>query len=135
MTSQNVFLNKGKKWIREEDNQLKSQYVNQNMNILDIAKIHQRTVGGIISRLKTIEVLSPFLQPEEYFSSVRGYAEYIADEEFRTQEKEYKKEKKIIIQDNEQQREIDIIKQDIANIKKDVKEILHLLHSIYEFEE
>lgn len=137
MSSSISLMNKGKKWSYEEDYQLKQEYTIQELNIVEIAKIHQRTVGSIISRLKSTEVLSPFLQPEEYFT-VRGYNEYLQDTEFKEAEKisRNKKEKEhpTLLNSNINS-EISEIKRDIVEMKNSIREILTLLNSIYEFEE
>lgn len=124
--------NKGKKWTDEQDDLLTQQYEKELMNIADIAKIHLRTVGGIISRLKSLDVLPPYLQPEEYYTSVRGYPQYLQDAEFMKAEKEsrVKKEKLLPPIDDLTQ-----IKRDILHIRQEVNEILNFLKSIYEFEQ
>lgn len=138
-------LNKGKKWLHEEDYQLKQEYTSQELKIVDIAKAHQRTVCSIICRLKSIEVLSPFLKQEEYHS-IRGYNEYLQDLEFLKIEKESRQKKEFCsilntksknTNTNIEEMNIDIedMKKDIKEIKKDIKEILNFLHSIYEFEQ
>jgi len=136
MTSHIVFSNKGKKWSDEQDQLLKQQYQIDQMNIIDIAKQNLRTVGSIICRLKNLEVLSPYLQTEDY-NSVRGYSEYLKDTEFMEAEKESRKKKDkyspSLLHPN---RDVEIteIKRDITEIKKGMNEILSFLHSIYEEE-
>lgn len=47
----------GKKWNDYEDEQLKTQYLDENKNIDSIAAIHNRTSGGIRARLKKLNIL------------------------------------------------------------------------------
>ena len=134
MNSLISFSNKGKKWTDEQDDLLRQQYDTHLMNITDIAKAHLRTVGSIVSRLKNLDILSPYLQSEEYSTSVRGYTEYLQDTEFIEAEKETRKKKEksplSLLHPNRDTNTDD----DIKEIKKDIKEILTFLQSIYEFE-
>lgn len=132
------FTNKGKKWPEEEDQQLQQEYVQQQMNVLDIAKTHKRTVGSIVSRLKNLSEIPTYIQSDQYEEYVRGYSEYLQDEEFLQLEKESRKKKEktppsLLHPDRDV--EIAEMKRDIAEIKKGMKEILTLLQSIYEFEQ
>jgi hypothetical protein len=59
----------GKPWKKEEDQQLKTEFEN-NLEILEIAKFHQRTITGISARLKKLELtedreLSSWTKEEE----------------------------------------------------------------------
>ena len=44
-------LNVGKSWTQEEDTMLVKLYNNEKLDIFQIAKIHQRSPGGIVLRL------------------------------------------------------------------------------------
>lgn len=50
-------LNHGRPWNQEEEQKLKTLYIDQNMSIKDIALAHGRTYNGIRSRLKNMNLL------------------------------------------------------------------------------
>ena len=91
----NLFANKGKKWSPEEEARLLDEYGDQDMGILEVAKLHQRTVEGVISKLKSAGLVTKYARSDDYEQDVVGYAEYLADEEYREAERvtRIKKEK------------------------------------------
>ena len=46
----------GKPWYDQEEKQLIKEYTVDKLSISDICKIHERTQGGIKSRLKKLEL-------------------------------------------------------------------------------
>lgn len=60
-------MNVGKKWTQEEDEELLDSYANNELNLSDIAEIHERTPLGIATRLVRLGAV-------ENIVSVRGYA-------------------------------------------------------------
>ena len=134
-----VLSNKGKKWSTEQDTLLKTQYVDNEMNIIDIAKIHKRTVGSIICRLKGIGEIPNYIQSDQYEDIVRGYTEYLQDEEFIKLEKLSKNKKENPLPPSllnpSRDTEITEIKNSIREMKSSIREILLFLHSIYELEQ
>lgn len=49
--------NQGKPWNQEEDIQLRQEFVDLNLKILEIAKKHQRSIIGIAARLKKLGLI------------------------------------------------------------------------------
>lgn len=49
--------NNGSLWSNEEQDKLKNAYLNENKSVDELATIHKRTIGGILSRLKKMDVL------------------------------------------------------------------------------
>lgn len=141
----------GKKWTQEEDNQLLRLYNEENLDIIDIAKQHNRLPRAIAVRLVKHEVISNEFE-------AKGYTEYKNSDYYKEMmEKNYiKKEKQtktlqennnilITINKNDYlqlQQDITEIKQDITQMKENIltinsnmKELIDMIKSIYEFED
>lgn len=69
MENTSMFKNAGEPWYQDEDDQLNDLYNHKMLTILEIAKIHNRAPGGIISRLLRNNYI-----PNRV--SARGYLEY-----------------------------------------------------------
>ncbi len=63
-------LNAGKPWTQEEDALLLNLYNNDKLDVIQIAQIHQRAPGGIISRLVKNKIISEK-------KSARGYEAFL----------------------------------------------------------
>jgi DNA polymerase III epsilon subunit-like protein len=74
-------LNAGKPWTQEEDALLSNLYFSEKLDLLQIAEIHKRAPGGIISRLIKNQII-----PDK--RSIRGYNDFLKLEE--TKEKTLK---------------------------------------------
>lgn len=123
----------GKPWSDEEVNQL-LQEIKKKIPIELIAEYHERTEGGIISRLRSIAADYYFnnnlsLQEIQKYTglSTDVISDAIAKREYQNQLKEKKKEKseKLLIQDSP-------VFQELAKEEKesDTKEIISLLKDI-----
>ena len=130
----------GTKWTEEEEKRLLEE-IKSGIDYTEIASLHNRTRGGILSRLRYIAYKSYLnnisivdicnitnLTKEEVEDIIKRYK---CANEIKSN-KHIEKEK--ITADNIM-REINTLKADMAELKKDVKEILTLINSIYEFEE
>jgi hypothetical protein len=59
--------NSGRSWDQKEELQLKKMYIDDNLSIESIAQIHNRTPGGIVARLKKLNLLNePKKEPEKH---------------------------------------------------------------------
>ena len=137
-------------WTELEDQQLRAEYVEQLLDIIQIANLHYKTPGQISNRLKKLGIT------ENYYTGTCGYEQYKQSTLYREiidknkTEKEIKETKKrekerksrnsklelieyIQIQ-QEQTDKINELTDDIKNMKKDIKEILRLMNAIYDFE-
>lgn len=133
-------------WNVEEIAQLKQEYDDELKSILQCADIHRRTPGCIAYKLKAIGLIV-------HNALSRGYTEYKTSKLYNEVVLSYKKEKEDKDKTKEVKkaekekataekptkenliREINVLKADMAELKRDVKEILTLINSIYEFEE
>jgi len=71
------YYNRSKEpWTETEDEQLRKEYVEDNMDVIEIAYIHKKTPGYIANRLKKINVL-------EIHLDARGYNEYLVSDLYR----------------------------------------------------
>ena len=133
-------------WGMEEVAQLKQEYDIELKNIIQCADIHTRTPGCIAYKLMSMGLIV-------HNALSRGYTEYKTSKLYNDVVLSYKKEKEDKNKSREDKRiekekitaekptkdnimrEINTLKADMAEMKKDVKEILTLINSIYEFEE
>jgi hypothetical protein len=140
-------------WTDIEDLQLRTEYVDQELDIIQIADLHYKTPGQISHRLKKLSIT------EHYYKGTRGYNTYSSSalhQEIKDSPKAHiKKEKKerkgrktksqlveddIQLQqeqkDNQEEIHIEVsqLREEIKGIKKDVKEILRMITAVYDFE-
>ena len=129
-SSMKDFTMSGKPWSEKEDEQLIKEYTIDKLSLLEICKCHKRNAGGISSRLKHLKLI-------EAKNDARGYSEYLGSNLHKEnlEKKEaiitMKNERKVNISPNS---EISELKSEIISLKKDVKELLRLIHEIYDFE-
>jgi hypothetical protein len=140
-------------WTDTEDLQLRAEYVDQELDIVQIADLHYKTPGQISYRLKKLGIT------EHYYKDTRGYDKYISSalyQEIKNAPKAHikkeKKERKVrktksqLIKEHTQhqqdqkenqeeiQLEVSQLRAEIKGLKKDVKEILRLMTAVYDFE-
>jgi hypothetical protein len=65
----NYYINSGAPWFEEEIERLKKEYSENNMNLLQISKLHKRTPGGIATRLVILKLARDV-------TDVLGYNDY-----------------------------------------------------------
>jgi len=140
-------------WTDTEDLQLRTEYVDQQLDITQIADLHYKTPGQIAYRLKKLDIT------EHYYKGTRGYNTYSSSalyQEIKDAPKAHiqkeKKERKVrktksqLIKEHTQhqqdqkenqeeiQLEVSQLRAEIKGLKKDVKEILRLINAVYHFE-
>ena len=126
--------NVGKLWTDDEENTLLEE-LNNNIDIVKIADNHNRAPGGINSRRKTIayKLHIKGIDIEEIIEKTK--LDKLQITEFIAQKENYVKKKIIQTpQINTQSSEISELKNEIIQLKKDVKEMLRLIHELYDFE-
>lgn len=74
-TSHNTSENRGKRWTEADRKSLESGY-NNGSDILSLASQLKRTPGAVLTKLKSLELISDVTQ-------ATGYAEYAQSEFFR----------------------------------------------------
>jgi hypothetical protein len=127
--------NLGKKWTDEEETIL-SEELNKNIDIEVIAKLHNRTVGGIQSRIKKIayKLYSSNNSMEEIIVKTKLNEEQII-ETIKTHENNPKKS----ITENKKQFSIESemyeMKNDIKQLKNTINELLEIMKTVYKFED
>jgi hypothetical protein len=132
-------------WEMKELQDLKREYVTNELSVIEIADIHRRTPGAIACRLKRDNVIVAN-------SVVRGYSEYkisnlyneiVGTSKSQKSERVIKREAKLQIKIEPKvdsyaiittSKEINELKDEVSSLKKDVKEILRLMNALYEFE-
>ena len=128
-------------WDDNELENIRTEYETNGMNIIQIADIHRRTPGSIAYKIKNLGIIT-------CHSLARGYFDYITSNLYReivdsgNKSDRYKKVKKVTEVNVKMEPPIirvsssDIVKMknEIADLKKDVKEMLRLMNALYEFE-
>jgi|LauGreDrversion4_2_1035121.scaffolds.fasta_scaffold499592_2 hypothetical protein len=124
--------NIGQKWTDEEENQLIEEL--NHMNTEEIAKLHHRTTGGILSRRNEIayKLYCNHTPIEEIITKTKldefSLLEIIKR---KNSEKPEKPEKK---SEFNLDHEISEIKKDMKEIKMQLQKMVGMMTSIYEFE-
>jgi len=146
--SKNNRTNIGKKWEDEEEIQLLDE-LHKNIIISEIAKIHNRTQGGITSRIRFIakKMHIQNIHIEEIIEKTKLNINEINDIIEKQESHPMKKESSIIETDknkiieikesNYEELKTDIreMKAEISNLKSTIQELVEMMKAIYEFEE
>jgi len=120
-------------WTYKENQDVKNEYQTKEMTISEIADIHHRTPGSISYKLKNIGLIT-----DNKLS--RGYLDYKNSDLYReiiTKGKTGDPEKKVKLKIENfpvRTREILQMRNEIDDLKKDVKEMLRLMNALYDFE-
>lgn len=142
----------GEAWLEYEDKQLIQEYTVDNLPLMEISKIHKRLPGGIVSRLRKLNLVA-------IRSQTRGYLEYQQSELYKeicrnnggSKRSRMKKINNLIhetlpplpLSDTDSDcksvskrslSEISLLKKDISEINKKVDKILELMNALYDFE-
>ena len=126
---------RGQPWEKDEDQQLIKEYTVDKLTVMQLSKIHKRMTGGIISRLIRLKLI-------DKRDNANGYLEYKQSDlykeicrtklENRNNRKEFKAQGISV-----PQRTVDPMVElrcEVNELKKDVKEILRLMNTLYDFE-
>ena len=138
-----TFTKSGEKWSVEEDNQLNKLYNDDLLDILEIAKIHERSPGGIISRLSKHNYITDR-------KLARGYLTYKNSDLYKdivsnkiNSKKSDSKNDFLNLQNDVRQMKDDIIflqlqndvrqmKDEIISLKKTINELSKIVKNVYE---
>jgi len=139
--------NKGKKWTDKEENLL-LQELDENINIEIIAQTHDRTIGGIIGRQRTIayNMYVKNASIEEIMIKTKLNKEQIMEtitrKEMETITRKENPQKKVKITQKPKiepklslENEIIEIKSEIKELKNIIKELVEMMKAVYEFED
>ena len=142
MNSLEYYNRQSDPWRQTELEQVRQEYETNEMTISEIADIHHRTPGSISYKLKNLGLIT-------HNTLSRGYSDYKKSDLYREivesgkkkdNEKKMKKEAKEAEKAKEtailrsKNTEIAELKTEIIGLKKDVKEMLRLIHELYAFE-
>lgn len=128
--------NTGKKWTTEEENTL-LQELNKNINIGIIAESHNRTVGGIRGRQKTIayNMYLKNISIDEIIKKTKLDKEQITE---TITKKGNTSQKEIItpeLKNVSLEAEISEMRREIKELKLTIKEMVDMMKAVYEFED
>ena len=130
------YLNQGKSWTQIEDDQLIIEYNNDGLSLMEIAKIHKRTPGGIAEHLKKLNIIDNNI-------NARGYLEYKESDLYKERciikskrgRKSKIKTNGVVSNDTdiiELPSDISEIQSDISEIKNDISEIKDYISKLHE---
>lgn len=130
------------RWTTEEDNLL-LQELKDNIGIEEIAKLHNRTLGGIIGRQKTIsyKMYLNAMTEEDILSITKlsegQFRESIAKNDARAKMKANNKNVIANYIPNQviQESALEEMKNEIIGLKNTVKELVEMMKAVYEFED
>jgi hypothetical protein len=136
-------------WTVEESEEVRKEYETDLLSIIEIGNKHRRTPGCIAYKLKNLGLIV-------HNALSRGYTEYKTSalyieicKEYKKsdEEKKLKKEEKLKIKGEITEKikthkltktdiihEIKYLKDEVSEMKKDIKQMLSYITSIYEFE-
>lgn len=133
--------NFGQKWTDEEENTL-LQELDKNINIEIIAQTHNRTIGGIRGRQRTIAynmyvkkvsieeiIIKTKLDKEQIMETITTRKENPQRKVKITQEPKIEP-KKVSLEN-----EIFEMRSDIKELKNTIKELVEMMKAVYEFED
>ena len=83
------YTRKGQPWDISEDNKLRKEYISDKLTLLQICDIHKRMPGGIIQRLKKLNIIHEKIK-------TRGYSEYKENNIFKEINKNNKEQYEIL---------------------------------------
>lgn len=148
-------------WTPEEEAQVKREYETDCMTITEIGDKHKRTPGGIAYALKRIgliihnaaargyaeyrasslfeEICSQSKKEKEERATIseerlKRKEELAILKEERLKQKEDRKTLESIVATDNPMRELQSLKKEVAEMKKDIKQMLFYITSLYEFE-
>jgi len=128
--------NMGQKWTDEEENTL-LQELDKNINIEIIAQTHNRTIGGIRGRQRTIayNMYVKNVSIEEIIRKTKLDKELIM--ETITRKENPQKKVKITQEPKKVSLENEIIemRSEIKELKNTIKELVKMMKAVYEFED
>lgn len=136
----------GKKWTKEEDDQLLRLYNEDKLDIIEIAKLHSRLPRAIAVRLVRHEVISNEFEAKGYsnYKNSDYYKETMEQKISQTKDKQIIKKSQednnylISINRNDYLRlqdDITEMKQKIFTLNSNITELITMIKSIYEFED
>jgi hypothetical protein len=132
--------NMGQKWTTEEENTL-LQELDKNINVEIIAQTHNRTIGGIRGRQRTIayNMYLKSVSIEEIVKITKLDKETITETITKKQmpPKKVKITSEPIIEPKKVSLENEIIemRSEIKELKNTIKELVEMMKAVYEFED
>ena len=128
-------------WSDKELQNIRTEYETQEMTISQIADIHHRTPGSISYKLKNLGIITHNTLSRGYldYKNSNLYKQIVERGKSSDSEKKIKKEVKLKakiegLPVSTPFREILEIRHEIADLKKDVTEMLRLMNALYDFE-
>ncbi len=135
----------GEPWYTKEDNQLIKEYTNDKLSLLELCKVHKRMPGGIISRLKRLNLIDARVKARGYLEYQQSnlYKEICKNKQEKSTERKESKFTKCRITDDpivtlakisptNNSSEIISLKNDIKEIKEDIKKIFELIMVLHD---
>ncbi len=148
--------NMGKLWKKEEVDQLLNE-IKENKAHSEIANIHKRTIGSIISKLRSTAAELHLDEKKTIQECIQITGLNVTDILDAIDRRQYNKQVKTVVAENKEKlrekalsKHVDItterqiiskhvdplheLRCEVNELKKDVKEILRLMNALYDFE-
>jgi hypothetical protein len=142
--------NMGKLWKQDERDELLEE-IKANKSYKEIAEVHKRTVGSIISKLRSIAAELHLDEKKTIDECIEitgldrpDILDAIDKREYNESIKQKNLEAKAKLKEQVRSKDVDItskhldplheLRKDVNELKKDVKEVLRLMNTLYDFE-
>jgi hypothetical protein len=121
-----LYSNAGKPWSQEEDEKLKDLYLNKKLSVLEICQIHKRFPGGIMSRIKSLGLVTNDFEIRDF----EKITEYIRSEEFQNLKKEVLNARKLNKTKSNPTNEMESMKESIVELKNEIQELKNVVKEL-----
>jgi hypothetical protein len=152
MDLESMYKSSGEPWTNYDDEQLDFLYNKKNLNVIEISNLNNRTPGTIISRLIKYKYINTRQSARGYliYKNSELYKEIVSKNRYNKSDKleKPKKEKEKTNKTNENylitinrndyfdlKYDVDIMKNDIKEIKNTLNELVEMMKAVYEFED
>jgi len=129
MDNLEYYIRRKELWSDTEIDQLKIEYTEKEMSIIDVGNIHQRLPHNISHKLKKLGLIT-------HNRFARGYQEYINSNLYKefVEKKKIHSKKKRLSEIDEIKNKICEIKNETHELRKYVKIMIKSIYKLYKFE-
>ena len=141
MNSLEYYNRQKEDWSDKELQDIRTEYEINEMTVSQIADIHHRTPGSISYKLKGLGLITHNALSRGYldYKNSSLYKQIVEAGKVNDSKKKVNKDTKLQVKTggypvSTANKEINEMRNEIADLKKDVKEMLRLMNALYDFE-